>query len=201
MTREELLNAPEYWIAKLCLQFNRFIIEHTGEGKKISIEEFGLSKNSIKKLMEYDYDPKLSKLVELAMKCGYVPRFDFVPIDTVIKEDSSGLMEDSSGLMSVDELFKRLPSHIGRNKLLNDDGKVVGYVSDDKDGLDIGWFTLHNDGKDWKTCYGTDEVAVCMNPDSETGPYDNAICYGKTPRESMQEMYNWCVKHGFVKED
>ena len=138
MTREELLNAPEYWIAKLCLQFNRFVVEHAGEDKKISIEEFGLSKNSIKKLMEYDYDPKLSKFVELAMKCGYVPRFDFVPIDTVIKEDSSSFM-------TVDELFKRLPSHVGRNKLLNDEGEVVGYVSDDKDGLDIGWFTLHND--------------------------------------------------------
>jgi hypothetical protein len=40
--------------------------------------------------------------------------------------------------MSTDELFLKLPSHIGRNKVLDKDGNVVAYEPDYKEGGDIG---------------------------------------------------------------
>lgn len=40
--------------------------------------------------------------------------------------------------MTTDELLKRLPSHIGRNRLYDENGDVYGYITDDKDDGDIG---------------------------------------------------------------
>ena len=96
--------------------------------------------------------------------------------------------------MTTDELLQALPSHIGRNK-------VNGfYISDNKRGADVGWFYLHNDGKDWCASYGREGNFVCLNPDAEKPPYNNAVCYGKTPNEALQGLYDWCVKNGFIND-
>ena len=104
--------------------------------------------------------------------------------------------------MSTDELLLKLPSHIGRNKVLDKDGNVVAYKTDDKEGGDIGWLYLHNDGKDWLASYGVEGEFVCLNPDkSDDEPfYNNAFAYGKTPNEALQKLYDWCVKNEFIKE-
>lgn len=102
--------------------------------------------------------------------------------------------------MTTDELLMKLPSHIGRNRMYDDNGEVVGYMSDDKPGGDIGWLYLHNDGKDWLASYGVEGEFVCMNPDAEEPPYNNAFCFGRTPNEALQGLYDWCKKNGFIKE-
>ena len=102
--------------------------------------------------------------------------------------------------MTTDELLTRLPSHIGRNLIRNDKGEVIAYASDNKDGGDIGWLYLHNDGKDWLASYGEEGRFVCMNPNDEEPPYDNAFAYGSTPNEALQGLYDWCVEHGFIKQ-
>ena len=38
-----------------------------------------------------------------------------------------------------------------------------------------------------------------MNPDAEKPPYDNAFAFGSTPNEALQKLYEWCVKHDFIK--
>ena len=94
--------------------------------------------------------------------------------------------------MTTDELFQALPSHIGRNK-------VNGfYLSDNKRGADVGWLYLHNDGKVWSASYGREGNLVCLNPDAEKPPYNNAVCYGITPNEALQGLYDWCVSNGFI---
>lgn len=102
--------------------------------------------------------------------------------------------------MNSDELLLKLPSHIGRNRLYNIDGKVIGYSSDSKPGGDIGWLQLKNDGKDWIASYGPQGEYVCMNPDDEEPPYDNAVAYGNTPCEALQGLYNWCLRNNFIEE-
>ena len=96
--------------------------------------------------------------------------------------------------MTTDELLIKLPSHIDRNQ-------VNGvYLSDNKLGIDIGWLYLHNDGKDWVAYYGYGSKSVCLNPDAEKPPYNNAVAFGKTPNEALQRLYDWCVENGFIKD-
>lgn len=102
--------------------------------------------------------------------------------------------------MTTDELLLKLPSHIGRNILYNDKHEVIGYASDNKEGGDIGWLYLHNDGKDWLASYGVEGEFVCLNPDAEQPPYNNAFAYGSTPNEALQSLYDWCVTNGFIDE-
>ena len=103
--------------------------------------------------------------------------------------------------MTTDELLCKLPSHIGRNNLLGENSEVIGYMSDNKKGGDIGWLYLHNDGKDWLASYGRQGKFVCLNPDAKEPPYINAFAYGTTPKQALQGLYDWCVKYNFIKED
>ena len=103
--------------------------------------------------------------------------------------------------MTTEELLSKLPSHIGRNRLKDENGDTTFYVSDNKGGGDIGWLYLHNDGRDWLASYGIEGEFVCMNPDDEEPPYDNAFSFGSTPNEALQGLYDWCVVHGFIKEN
>lgn len=102
--------------------------------------------------------------------------------------------------MTTDELLAKLPSHIGRNPLKDENGDIFAYLSDDKEGGDIGWLHLLNDGQDWLASYGDQGDFVCMNPDAEEPPYDNAFSYGTTPNEALQGLYDWCIKHNFIKD-
>lgn len=102
--------------------------------------------------------------------------------------------------MTTDELLQKLPSHIGRNIIFDSKGKIIAYTPDNKDGGDIGWLYLHNDGEDWVASYGTAGEYVCLNPDASEPPYNNAVAYGNTPNEALQELYDWCVKNGFINK-
>lgn len=94
--------------------------------------------------------------------------------------------------MTTDELLKKLPSHIG-NHIIH--GCYIISEPDD----DIKWLYLHNDGKDWLASYGIEGEFLCMGQ-LENGMWDNAFAYGKTPNEALQGLYDWCIKHNFIKE-
>ena len=102
--------------------------------------------------------------------------------------------------MTTDELLMKLPACIGRNKRIIKTTGSTFYFPDNKAGASFGFLYLHNDGKDWCASYGTEGKFVCLNPDAETPPYNNAFSYGKTPQEALQGLYDWCVKNDFIKE-
>lgn len=93
--------------------------------------------------------------------------------------------------ITTEELLMKSPSHIGRNKF-------NGFYISDGESIDIGWLYLHNDGKDWCAFYGDRDEIVCLNPDVENPPYNNAICYGTTPQEALQKLFDWCVENDFI---
>ena len=100
--------------------------------------------------------------------------------------------------MTTDELLKKLPTKIGRNPIY-ENGEIIAFASDEYDGCDIGWLYLHNDGKGWCAYYGMLNECVVLNQNDNEPPYNNALAFGDTPQEALQELYDWCVKNGFVK--
>lgn len=95
--------------------------------------------------------------------------------------------------MTTDELLNKLPSHIGNHE--ENGYYIIGGNPND----DIKWLYLHNDGKDWLASYGIEGEFLCMGQLSN-GLYDNAFAYGNTPNEALEKLYDWCIKHGFIKE-
>ena len=95
--------------------------------------------------------------------------------------------------MTTDELLAKLPAFIGNHK--TSENTYVLIENEDQ----IGHLQLLNDGKDWQASYGREGEYVCMNPNSPNPPYDNAFAYGETLNEALQGLYDWCVKHGFIK--
>lgn len=79
--------------------------------------------------------------------------------------------------MTTDELLEKLPAHIGN-----------GFG-------DYRWLYLHNEGLHWLASYGVEGNFLCINPNDENPPYDNAFAYGETPNEALQRLYDWCTEH------
>ena len=86
-------NSPEYWTQLIQLMlFNRIrhYLDENGMTQKEFAEKLGVSKGYVSQLMNGDFDHKLSKLSELALACGMVPKIEFVPIEFAkqVVEDS-----------------------------------------------------------------------------------------------------------------
>lgn len=94
---------------------------------------------------------------------------------------------------TTDELLEILPSSVGNHKIEYEDGYYCYIISEKGD--DIQHLNLHNGGKDWCASYGVEGEFLCMNPNSEEPPYDNAFYYGNTPKESLIGLCEWCVAH------
>ena len=87
--RKEILSSPEYWIAKTQIDlFNcaEDFMQANGMNRTDLAKHLGVSKGYVSQLLNGDYDHKLSKLVELALAFGVVPKIDFQPLNEVINE-------------------------------------------------------------------------------------------------------------------
>lgn len=92
MTREELLRSSEYWTTKMQLELYARIEAYMSENKINRTElakRLGVSKGYVTQILNGDYDHRLSKLVEIALKIDFVPRIIYEPIESVI--DNNGL--------------------------------------------------------------------------------------------------------------
>ena len=92
-------------------------------------------------------------------------------------------------------ILQKLPSHVGRNRMLNDKGECIAYMCDSGIG-DVEWLYLHNDGDHklpWAASYGIQGEYVCLNP-NDGPPYNNAVALGDSPLEALRGLYKWCVE-------
>jgi transcriptional regulator with XRE-family HTH domain len=97
ITREELLGSKEYHIEKLQIQLfdqiERYLVANKLTRAKFA-DQIGVTKGYVSQILNGDYDFRLSKLVELALAIGLIPKLEFQPIDSFLLEDK----EQSEGI-------------------------------------------------------------------------------------------------------
>lgn len=90
MRRKDILKSPEYWIANIQIALYNCAekyMKHTNKNRTQLAQHLGVSKGYVTQVLSGDYDHKLSKLVELSLAFGYVPKIDFVPIEEYLAKD------------------------------------------------------------------------------------------------------------------
>lgn len=76
--------SPAYWTQLIQLMLYNQIdqyLKKNGLTKKEFAEKLGVSKGYVSQILKGDFDHRLSKLTELALACGFVPKLDFIPIE------------------------------------------------------------------------------------------------------------------------
>lgn len=92
MTRNELLNSREYWIAKIQLdlfsQLDKYMLENNISRTQLA-EKLGVTKGYVSQILNGDFDHKVSKLVDLALVMGKVPEITYISLDKYENEKST----------------------------------------------------------------------------------------------------------------
>lgn len=90
ITREELVQSKEYWVTsiqvKLFAEVEAFMKSHRMNRTQFA-EYLGCTKGYVTQLLSGEYDNKISKLVELSLAIGRVPKLDFVETNSFIARD------------------------------------------------------------------------------------------------------------------
>lgn len=82
MEREELIKQTGYWTQRIQLELFNVVNDYLKKNKitrAAFAEQLGVSKGYVSQVLNGDFDHKLSKLIELALACGYVPSLNFKP--------------------------------------------------------------------------------------------------------------------------
>lgn len=92
ITNDELLETPEYWTTRIQLDLYSHIQEYmrmNGLSRTQLAQKLGVTKGYITQVLNGDFDHRLSKLVELSLAVGLVPKIEFVPIDNIPEEKNT----------------------------------------------------------------------------------------------------------------
>lgn len=90
ITREELLQSPEYWFENAQNDLYGQVMEYMkNEGLNQSqlAEKLGVSKGYISQVLKGEFNYTLKKLIELSLAVGKVPQVSYTPIVQIIKDD------------------------------------------------------------------------------------------------------------------
>jgi len=104
MTREELLKCNEYWIGEIQNDLFRLIsefMEKNNLNRAQLAEKLGVTKGYISQILNGDFDHRISKLVQLSMLIGKVPRIEFVDIEEILRLDKLGLLHEKPSYSAV----------------------------------------------------------------------------------------------------
>ncbi|HAL83943.1 MAG TPA: XRE family transcriptional regulator [Mucilaginibacter sp.] len=91
MTREKLLNSPDYWFEysqnELFRQVYDFMErEHINQTELAS--KLNVSKGYISQIFNGNFNYTLKKLIEICLSIGIVPQIKYNKIENVIREDA-----------------------------------------------------------------------------------------------------------------
>lgn len=98
ITRKELLQSKEYWLARLQANLYSLLenyMEENGLNRTKLAEELGVSKGYVSQILNGDYDHRLSKLIELSLAIKKVPQIHFQDIDQIFEDDDMGLLYEN----------------------------------------------------------------------------------------------------------
>ena len=94
ITRRELLSSKEYWLATIQLdlyaQLEVYMKENAINRTQLA-EKLGVTKGYVTQVLNGDFDHKISKLVELSLAIGLVPRLNYEPLEQVLEEDRQAI--------------------------------------------------------------------------------------------------------------
>lgn len=93
MTREELIQSKEYWIAKLQIDLFNEVEDYMHKNKLTRTqfaEKLGVSKGYISQILNGDADHRMSKLVELSLAIGLLPNISYEQADDLLKREENG---------------------------------------------------------------------------------------------------------------
>lgn len=90
MTREELITSPVYWTFEIQNDLFQLIENYLKENNLSRIqfaEKLGVTKGYVSQILNGEFDHRISKFVELAMKVGKVPRIEFEDLEQILIDD------------------------------------------------------------------------------------------------------------------
>lgn len=82
ITNDELLEPPEYWTTRIQLDLYSHLQDYmkvNGLNKMQLAQKLGVTKGYVTQVLSGDFDHRLSKLVELSLDVGLIPKMEFVP--------------------------------------------------------------------------------------------------------------------------
>lgn len=92
MERKNLIKSKAYILTKFQIQLFNQITEYLKK-KKLNrtqfAEELGVSKGYVSQILNGEYDHKISKLVELYLSIGLVPKITTMPIDEYLEANKT----------------------------------------------------------------------------------------------------------------
>ena len=82
ITNEELISTSEYWTTRIQLDlFNHILnyMQENGMNRAQLAQKLGVTKGYVTQVLNGDFDHRLSKLVELSLAIGLIPKLEFLP--------------------------------------------------------------------------------------------------------------------------
>lgn len=83
MNRADLLKSTSYWTQMIQIDLLELVNKYLSSNKMTRsqlAEKLGVSKGYMSQILNGNFDHKISKLVELALACEYIPYLSFTPI-------------------------------------------------------------------------------------------------------------------------
>jgi len=93
MTREELIQSKEYWMAKLQIDlFNEVedYMQTNNLNRTQFAEKLGVSKGYISQILNGEADHRMSKLIELTLAIGLIPNVTYENATDLLKREENG---------------------------------------------------------------------------------------------------------------
>ena len=90
MERKDIIQSPEYWAGRIKIELFRCAkacMEENSIGTKSLRNRLGISKQKCKNLLNCDFNGNLDSFCKIALKSGFVPKIEFVPIDEYLKSE------------------------------------------------------------------------------------------------------------------
>jgi transcriptional regulator with XRE-family HTH domain len=91
LTREELLQSPEYWFENaqndLYGQVTAYM-EKEGYNQTQLAQKLGVSKGYVSQILKGEFNYTLKTLIDISLAIGSVPKIEYTPLSKVIVDDA-----------------------------------------------------------------------------------------------------------------
>lgn len=82
ITNDELMATTEYWTTRIQMDLYSHLQDYmkkNGLNKTQLAQELGVTKSYVTQILNGDFNHRISKLVELSLAIGLIPKMEFVP--------------------------------------------------------------------------------------------------------------------------